>query len=156
MAAPREYPGELRERAVRMAVEARRDPVTRVGALARVGGQLGIDPETSRGCVTQAEVDRGARPGTTTEEGWRVAEPEREVRQHLSPGAARRWHRRRRRVGSPGVMALSTWCLVPGSVEALVRPSAVAWPRPQVRVDPELSDPSALTGAHHLLAVLSQ
>ncbi len=40
------YPDELRERATRMAVEARRDPVTRSGALARVAGQLGINPET--------------------------------------------------------------------------------------------------------------
>ena len=81
MAAPRKYPDELRERAIRMAVEARRDPVTRVGALARVGGQLGINPETLRNWVTQAEIDQGARPGTTTEEGRRVAELEREVRE---------------------------------------------------------------------------
>jgi len=40
------YPDELRERATRMAVEARRDPVTRSRALARVAGQLGINPET--------------------------------------------------------------------------------------------------------------
>jgi transposase len=37
MAAPRKYPDELRERATRMAVEARRDPATRAGALARIG-----------------------------------------------------------------------------------------------------------------------
>lgn len=45
MAAPRKYPDELRDRAVRMAVDARKDPVTRSGALARIGGQLGINPE---------------------------------------------------------------------------------------------------------------
>src|SRR3954453_9118749 len=48
MAAPRKYPDELRERATRMAVEARRDPATKPGALARVGKQLGINPETLR------------------------------------------------------------------------------------------------------------
>jgi transposase-like protein len=32
MAAPRKYPDELRERATRMAVEARRDPATRTAA----------------------------------------------------------------------------------------------------------------------------
>jgi transposase len=37
MAAPRKYPDELRERATRMAGEARRDPATRAGALARIG-----------------------------------------------------------------------------------------------------------------------
>jgi hypothetical protein len=42
MAAPRKYPDELRERAIRMAVDARRDPATRSGALRRVGEQLGI------------------------------------------------------------------------------------------------------------------
>jgi transposase len=45
MAAPRRYPDELRERAIRMAVDLRRDPATRKGALARVGEQLGINPE---------------------------------------------------------------------------------------------------------------
>ncbi len=46
VAAPRKYHEELRERAVRMAVDARRDPVTRPGVLQRVGEQLGINPET--------------------------------------------------------------------------------------------------------------
>ena len=46
MGAPRKYPDELRERATRMAVELRRDPVTKPGALRRVGEQLGINPET--------------------------------------------------------------------------------------------------------------
>ena len=68
MAAPRKYPDELRERATRMAVEARRDPATRPGALARIGKQLGINPETLRNWVTQAEIDGGVRPGTTTDE----------------------------------------------------------------------------------------
>ena len=81
MAAPRKYPEELRERAIRMAVDARRDPTTRPGALARVAGQLGINPETLRNWVTQAEVDGGHRPGTTTQEARRIAELEREVRE---------------------------------------------------------------------------
>ncbi len=81
MAAPRRYPEELRERAIRMAVDLRRDPTTRKGALARVGGQLGINPETLRNWVTQAEIDAGDRPGTTTAEGQRIAELERENRE---------------------------------------------------------------------------
>ena len=81
MAAPRRYPDELRERAIRMAVELRRDPATRTGALRRVGEQLGINRETLRSWVTQAEVDAGARAGTTSDEARRVLELEREVRE---------------------------------------------------------------------------
>src|SRR4051794_37054694 len=81
VAAPRKYPDELRERTVRLAVEARRDPVTRAGALRRVGEQLGINPETLRNWVTQAEVDAGDRAGTTTSDAQRLAELERENRE---------------------------------------------------------------------------
>jgi transposase len=81
MAAPRKYPEELRERAVRLAVEARRDPVTRSGALRRIGEQLGINPETLRNWVTQAEIDEGHRPGTTTDDAARLAKLERENRE---------------------------------------------------------------------------
>jgi len=81
MAAPRKYPDELRERAIRMAVDARRDPATRTGALKRIGGQLGINPETLRNWVVQAEVDAGQRPGTSTDDTARLAELEREVRE---------------------------------------------------------------------------
>jgi len=81
MAAPRKYPDELRERAVRMTVEARKDPASRPGACKRIGEQLGINPETLRGWVTQTEVDEGTRPGTTTTEAARIAELERENRE---------------------------------------------------------------------------
>ena len=81
MAAPRKYPEELRERAIRMAVDLRRDPATRTGALRRVGEQLGINPETLRNWVTQAEIDGGDRPGTTTDEARRLLELERENRE---------------------------------------------------------------------------
>ncbi|MCF6510141.1 IS3 family transposase [Blastococcus sp. MG754426] len=81
MAAPRKYPDELRERATRMAVEARQDPATRAGALARIAKQLGINPETLRNWVTQAEIDGGVRPGTTTDDARRIAELERENRE---------------------------------------------------------------------------
>ena len=55
--------------------------MTRPGALRRVGEQLGINPETLRNWVVQAEVDAGARPGVSTEEARRIAELEREVRE---------------------------------------------------------------------------
>lgn len=78
MAAPRKYPEELRERAIRMAVDLRRDPATKTGALRRVGEQLGINPETLRNWVNQAEIDEGHRPGVTTNEAQRIAQLERE------------------------------------------------------------------------------
>ena len=81
MAAPRKYPEELRGRAIRLAVDARRDPVTRPGALRRIGEQLGINPETLRNWVIQAEVDDGHRSGITTDDAARLAELEREVRE---------------------------------------------------------------------------
>lgn len=81
MAAPRKYPDELRERSVRLTMDARRDPASRPGACKRIGEQLGINPETLRGWVMQAEVDAGERPGTTTSDGARVAELERENRE---------------------------------------------------------------------------
>src|SRR4051794_22305832 len=81
MAAPRKYPDELRERATRLAVDARRDPATRTGALKRIGEQLGINAETLRNWVIQAEIDGGPRPGPPTDDAPRLAELEREVRE---------------------------------------------------------------------------
>lgn len=81
MAAPRKYPEELRERAIRMAVDLRRDPATKTGALRRVGEQLGINPETLRNWVQQAEIDEGHRPGVTSDDAKRIAELEREVKE---------------------------------------------------------------------------
>ncbi|WP_345076366.1 IS3 family transposase [Brachybacterium paraconglomeratum] len=81
MAAPRKYPDELRERATRMAVDARQDRATRAGAYRRVGEQLGIHPETLRTWVKQAEIDQGYRPGTTSSDSERLVELEKEVRE---------------------------------------------------------------------------
>ena len=53
----------------------------RSAALRRVGEQRGINPETLRTWVLQAEIDGGHRPGVTTEETRRIDELEREVRE---------------------------------------------------------------------------
>jgi transposase len=44
-----------------------------------VAGQLGINPETLRNWVTQAEIDGGVRPGITTDDAQRLLELERET-----------------------------------------------------------------------------
>jgi transposase len=81
MPAPRKYPDELRERAIRMTLDAKKDPATRPGACRRIGEQLGINPDTLRGWVTRVEVDNGVRPGTTSSDAARLSELEREVRE---------------------------------------------------------------------------
>lgn len=47
----------------------------------RVGEQLGINLETLRNWVQQAEIDEGHRPGVTTAEARRISELERAVRE---------------------------------------------------------------------------
>jgi len=81
VAAPKKYSQELRDRATRMALDARRDPVTARGAIKRIADQLGIHPEALRTWVRQAEIDDGVRPGTTSDDTARIVELEREVRE---------------------------------------------------------------------------
>jgi transposase len=47
----------------------------------RIGEQLGINAETLRGWVTQAEVDAGERPGTSTSEAEKIMQLERDNRE---------------------------------------------------------------------------
>nr|WP_136314381.1 transposase [Actinomyces procaprae] len=81
MSAQRKYPEELRERATRMAVEARRDPERSKGAIRRIADELGVHPEALRTWVKKAEIDAGARPGTTTSDAERIRQLEKEVRE---------------------------------------------------------------------------
>ena len=48
------------------------------GACRRVGEQLGINADTLRGWVKQAQIDAGVRPGVTTSESARIRELEKE------------------------------------------------------------------------------
>jgi transposase len=74
MAAPRKYPEELKERATRLAMDARADASTRRGAIARISQQLDVHPEALRNWVRVAE---GGRPRSRTSEpaGNAVADP---------------------------------------------------------------------------------
>ena len=75
------YPAELKDRAVRMVFETIEQTDERTGAVARVAHSLGIGVESLRNWVRQAEIDRGARAGLTTEERRRIVELERENRE---------------------------------------------------------------------------
>jgi transposase-like protein len=70
MPAPRKYPSELRERAVRLVSEAReQDPELSLNAaVLRIGPRVGVNKETLRGWVKQVDIDSGRRPGVTTSE----------------------------------------------------------------------------------------
>lgn len=63
------YPPELRERAVRMVAEISGQHNSEWAAICEVARLLGVaTPETVRAWVRRAEIDAGARPGTTSED----------------------------------------------------------------------------------------
>jgi transposase len=78
MAAPKKYPDELRERAVRLYRESDPKPVIR-----RLAEQLGVHHEALRNWIRQAEADNGERhdrPTTETEELRRLRKANIELR----------------------------------------------------------------------------
>jgi transposase len=68
--APRKYPNELRERALRLVNEAMaEDPELSLNAAVhRIGPKVNVVPDTLRGWTKQARVDAGLMPGTTSAE----------------------------------------------------------------------------------------
>ncbi len=68
MPAPRKYPAELKERAVRLVFDVREEVDSKRGAVAQVADRLDINRETLRNWVRAAEIDRGERAGLTTDE----------------------------------------------------------------------------------------
>ena len=75
---PQKYPDELRERAVRMVQEVRRETGETHGVISRVAKDLGVGVESLRQWVNRAETDSGRRAGTTTADAERIAKLERE------------------------------------------------------------------------------
>ena len=81
MARPRLYPDELRARAVRLIYEWRESRGVSDGGYTAVSKQLGLQRETLRRWVIDAEVEDGVRPGVTKSERERIADLERENRE---------------------------------------------------------------------------
>lgn len=86
MPAPRKYPQELKERATRLAMDARADASTRQGAISRIAGQLDVHPEALRGWVRDAEraggvTSSGGSPAAVVSDRQRVVALEKEVRE---------------------------------------------------------------------------
>ena len=75
---PQKYPDELRERAVRMVQEIRRESGESHGVITRVAKDLGVGAESLRDWVKRAEIDSGNRPGISTVDAQRIAKLERE------------------------------------------------------------------------------
>jgi len=79
--AQRRYPSEIKERAVRMVQELRREDPADHTVIARVARQLDVGQESLRNWVKQADIDGGARPGLSTEEQGEIAALRRELKE---------------------------------------------------------------------------
>ena len=68
---------------MRLVLEARKeDPELSANqAVIRVGQRVGVNPDTLRGWVKQAQIDSGERPGVTTTDAKRIKDLEAEVRE---------------------------------------------------------------------------
>lgn len=76
---PKQYPRELRERAVRLVAEHREQYETEYAAIRSIAAKLGIaNPETLRLWIRKAEVDSGERPGVTSGESAEIKRLKRE------------------------------------------------------------------------------
>jgi transposase-like protein len=77
----RRYSGEEKAQAVRLVRQLRAELGTEHGTVKRVADQLGYGLESVRSWVRQADIDDGAKPGTTTAEAERVKDLEQEVKE---------------------------------------------------------------------------
>ena len=69
---PKKIDDELRARAVRLVNDHQGEYSSTTAAAVAVARQLGVARESVRRWVAQAEIDDGARPGTTSEESAEI------------------------------------------------------------------------------------
>lgn len=81
MRTPKRYSREVRERAIRLVQEQRREHGSQWATIQSIASKIGCTSETLRRWVQQAERDQGLRAGLTTEEQQRLKELERENRE---------------------------------------------------------------------------
>lgn len=75
----KQYPKELRDRAVRLVVEQRGQYESEYDAIRSIAAKLGIgSAESLRKWVRQAEIDAGARPGVSSDESTELRRLRRE------------------------------------------------------------------------------
>lgn len=75
------YSPELRERAVRMVLEHRKDYPSQWATIEAIAPKIGCAPQTLHDWVTRAETDAGVRPGLTSDERARMKAMEREIKE---------------------------------------------------------------------------
>jgi transposase len=75
------YAPEIRERAVRMVAEQRKEYPSEWATIRSIAEKFGVKTETLRLWVRRAEIDGGQRPGVTSEQHDRIRELERENRE---------------------------------------------------------------------------
>jgi transposase len=78
---PKQYPTEVRQRAVRLVLEHRDDYDTEYAAIRSIGAKCNVGAETLRKWVRQAEIDAGTRPGVSSEESVELRRLRAEVRE---------------------------------------------------------------------------
>ena len=79
---PKQYPSEVRQRAVRLVAEQREQYQSEYEAIRSIAAKLGIStPETLRKWVRQQEIDSGRRVGITSEESAELRKLRAEVRE---------------------------------------------------------------------------
>ncbi len=72
------YPKELRDQAVRLVREWRKEHDRRDGGIREVANQLGVHVESVRNWVRQASIDNGEAPGVTSDDKTRIRKLEKE------------------------------------------------------------------------------
>lgn len=78
MARQSKVPPEVRERAVRLALDGIEQHGSKWQSIKSVAAKMGVHPETLRNWVKQFEIDNGKAPGLTTDERARLKQLERE------------------------------------------------------------------------------